>query len=58
MKHLPVPQYSLCVCPWSGSASGDRGCEQPSSAMVCQSGDSGVQGAENDSSVGSAPCPC
>lgn len=34
MKHLPVPQSSLCVCLWSDSASGDRACEHRGTPAV------------------------
>lgn len=34
MKHLPVPQHSLCVCPWSDSAGGERDCEHNSAPAM------------------------
>lgn len=34
MKHLLVPQHSLCVCPWSEGAGSDRDCEHNGTPAV------------------------
>lgn len=58
MKHLLCPRTASVSGCGQAVPSGDRACEHPSSAMVCHSRDSMVQGAEDDSSLGSAQSPC